>query len=156
MFDKIFKKSKSKNYAFQEGKQAFSNNIPNYLNLDKHFHRLIEIEEALGEIGALLENVSIKPNVCESIGDMHIAGFLAYYLAQEGLSLLHILSVNYAIAKKDKSYKHTDQLDSIVDHMRKVEPILLKTLHDMEPFKSSNAEEMVKAVLSKNKTLGSS
>ncbi len=122
--------------------------MPVYMRLDKHFKRLLEIEEALGEIGTLLENVSIKPDVCETIRDLHIAGFLAYHLAQEGLSLLQILSANYAIAKKDKSYKKTYQLDLIVNHMREVEPILRETLNDMEPYKSSNAEEMVKTILS--------
>lgn len=157
MFDKIFKKSKSKNSAFQEGKQAFPNNIPIYLNLDKHFHRLLEIEEALGEIGSIFEHIAtvIDPSednavlmkkIAETANKLRIPGFFAYHLAQEGFSLLHILSAICAIAKKNKSFKKIAHLDTIVSHIDKVEPTLRQTLNDMEPYKNMDAKEAVEVL----------
>ncbi len=210
MFEKIFKKSTSRNPAFQEGKLAFSNgikiadnpylssnkelslaweagwkealesrksfvdksmkqksqqikkaethgqdNIPLYLNLDKHFHRLIEIEEALGEIGSMFENTHTKLNttgesielqIADTVNKLRIPGFFAYHLSQEGLSLLHILSATCAIAKKDESYKNISYLDSIVSLIDEVEPILRQTLQDMEPYKNMNAKEAVEVL----------
>jgi len=66
------------------------NHASAYLNLDKHFRRLIEIEEMLGEIGTFFDRKSANMppqnssdalrHFADSVNKLRIPGFFAYHL----------------------------------------------------------------------------
>ena len=126
-----------------------------YLNLDKHFHRLLEIEEVLGEIGAIFDGESSKmppqnsPNALRSIADsvnkLRIPGFFAYHLAQEALCLLHIVAALCSIGKQSGGGS-SEKVDQVLKHIDDVEPVFRKALYDMEPYKSMNAKEAIEVI----------
>jgi hypothetical protein len=128
---------------------------PLYLNLDKHFHRLLEIEEALGEIGAIFNRESAKTSpqnssdalryIADSVNKLRIPGFFAYHLAQEGLSLLHVVAASCATGKQSGGGS-TEKLDRVLKHIDEVEPVLRKALYDMEPYKSMDAKEAIEVI----------
>jgi hypothetical protein len=128
---------------------------PLYLNLDKDFHRLLEIEEAIGEIGAIFDRESAKTSpqnssdalryIADSVNKLRIPGFFAYPLAQEGLSLLHIVAASCAIGKQSGG-SSSDKIDRVLKHIDEVEPVLRTALYDMEPYKSMNAKETIEVI----------
>jgi len=131
------------------------NHASAYLNLDKHFRRLIEIEEMLGEIGTFFDRKSANMppqnssdalrHFADSVNKLRIPGFFAYHLAQEGLSLVHILAATCAICKQ-AAEGNTEKLDRVSKHIDEVEPVLGKALYDMEPYKSMNANDAIEVI----------
>ena len=128
---------------------------PLYPNLDKHFHRLLEIEEALAEIGAIFDRESAKASpqnssdalryIANSVNKLRIPGFFAYHLAQEALSLLHIVAASCTIGKQSGGGS-SEKIDRVLKHIDEVEPVLRTALYDMEPYKSMNAKEAIEVI----------
>lgn len=128
---------------------------PLYLDLDKHFDRLLQIEEMLGEIGAIFEREILKTspqsnsdtlsNINDYVNKVRIHGFFAYHLAQEGLSLMHILTASCAIVKKYGAGS-TKKSDQVLQHIHEVDVLFHKASYDMEPYKSMNANEAIEVI----------
>lgn len=127
-----------------------------YVNYDAHVNRLLQIENSLSEIGTIFETVGISaiPEdtasmnrfIEESVNKLRIPGFFAYHLAQEGLSLLHLIAAACAIARQSGGRDVSERIDKIVVHIDEVEPMLRKTLYDMEPYKSMSANEAIEDI----------
>lgn len=119
-------------------------------NLDKDLHRLVEIMERMGEIGAIFEREGAKASpqsdsdallyINDSVNKVRILGFFAYHLAQEGLSLLHVLAVSCAIGKQSCGGS-SERFDGILKHIDEVEPVLRQAAYDMESYTSMNPIE---------------
>jgi hypothetical protein len=119
-------------------------------DLDKDLHRLVEIMERMGEIGAIFEQANAKTSpqsksdallhIEDSVNKVRIPGFFAYHLAQEGLSLVHVLAISCAIGKQSCGGS-SEKLDGILKYIDEVEPGLRKAAHDMEPYISKNPIE---------------
>lgn len=128
---------------------------PGYINLEDHFRRLLEIEEALGEIGAAFSSasnlVSSTPKgdntlqqICEMVNRLRVPGFFAYHLAQEGLALLSVIAASAALAKENVGV--SEKINSIGSHVDEAEPLFRQTIYEMEPYKSMNAKEAVETI----------
>lgn len=119
-------------------------------NLDKDLQRLVEIMERMGEIGAIFEREGAIASpqsdsdallyINDSVNKVRIPGFFAYHLAQEGLSLLHVLALSCAIGKESCG-DSPERFDGILKHIDEVGPVLRQTAYDMEPYTAANPVE---------------
>ena len=203
MFSKLFKRSRSSDPAFNEGRLAFSNGIDisenpyqasekelasswedgwkearearkafekkhpqrvarpadhnpaSYASLGAHLRRFIEINEALGESGAIFESAGAQmvsgsgeinrlELIAQNINKLRIPGFFAYHLAQEALSLLNIIAASAALAKKE--IEASERLKATLSLVEKSEPTLRRTVYEMEPYKSMDAKEAIEVI----------
>jgi hypothetical protein len=119
-------------------------------NLDKDLQRLVEIMERMDEIGPIFERVGAIASpqgdsdallyINDSVNTLRIPAFFAYHLAQEGLSLLHVLAVSCAVGKESCG-DSSERFDGILKHIDEVEPFLRQTAYDMEPYTAANPVE---------------
>lgn len=130
---------------------------PEYLNISKHFRRLLEIEGALVEIGPVFEQYktrvlttadeSARTNLTvEDIDALRIPGFFAYHLAQEGVALLNMIAASGAILQMDPDALDAGEITTIktmLGHLDDVETLLRQTLHEMEPYQTMDANQAV-------------
>lgn len=138
--------------AFQEGQSGSGDAYMEHhktliKDLDKDIHRLAEIMERMGEIGAVFEQENAKTSpqsesdallyIENSVNKVRIPGFIAYHLAQEGLCLLHVLAISCAIGKQ-LCGGDSEKFDGILKYIDEVEPGLRQAAHDMEPYVSKN------------------
>lgn len=128
---------------------------PKYADLDAHVQRFIEINEALGDIGTIFESVGSPATsnsggthpleqIAQNVNELRIPGFFAYHLAQEALSLLNIIAASAALAKKD--VEASEKLKVVLCQIDESEPVLRRTVYDMEPYKSMDAKEAIEVI----------
>jgi hypothetical protein len=129
-------------------------------NLDTDLHRLVEIMERMGEIGAIFEREGVEPSsqseseaiqyIEDSISKLRIPGCFAYHLAQEGRSLLRVLALSCALGRQS-SGNRSEKLDSILRYIDEIEPGLSKAAHDMEPYISKNPTETLVSLIAERR-----
>jgi hypothetical protein len=138
-------------------------NTPQYLDISKHFRRMIEIEEALAEVGPLFERFTgnlvtsastenLTSQIVNDVNNLRIPGFFAYHLAQEGIALLHMITAAGAILRTSPDSLDADksaQIENIMNHLKEVEPLMRQALYDMEPFRNMNATETVEMLVAR-------
>jgi hypothetical protein len=114
------------------------------MEFETHFRRLYQIEKTLGEIGAVFDDAtSAQENddlrgIATILDRTLVPGFVAYHLAQEGLSLLKVIAACRAAGT-------SKALETILSHAEKAELLLHKTAQDMEPYKFMDARKTVEA-----------
>ena len=133
-------------------------NQPSYAGLDSHVQRFIEIGEALGEIGTIFESIGTKTEsessdsdpleqIAQNVNKLRVPGYFAYHLAQEALSLLNVIAASAALAKKD--IEASERLKAALSKIKESEPTLRRTVYEMEPYKSMDANEAIQVIASR-------
>lgn len=139
----------------RSGQSSLPKPVAKYMNIENHVQRLIQIEDALGEIGKIFEDCAkTVPSsdsdalnyIVDNINKLRIPGFLAYHLANEGISLLHIITALCVINKESIRESSFGKIDQVLKHIDEVELYLRKTLYDMEPYESMDAKKAIEVI----------
>jgi hypothetical protein len=129
-----------------------------YINLEKHLRRLLEIEQTLGEIGDIFSSESGQTistakaddplhKISEMVNRLRVPGFFAYHLAQEGLVLLNVIAASAAFTKKNVG--ESSKINTIVSHIDEAEEMFRQAIHEMEPYRSMDAKEAIETIVAR-------
>ena len=142
----------------QSAVRPAKHSLPSYASLDAHIQRFIEINEALGEIGAIFESASAETapgssetdaleKMSQSFNNLMVPGFFAYHLAQEALSLRNVIAASATLAKED--VEASEKITATLSQIEKSEPMLRQTIYEMEPYKSMDAREASEVIVAR-------
>lgn len=148
LWNKIFGKSKEISLSCVYG--------DNEAAISRYMKRLSEIHEEISGIGYLFEESSRQTDIEETnesieeavalVNKLRVPGYCAYKLAEEGLILVHLLSIKIALLKSADN-KSDAKLDKVIEHLDVSELGFKQILGEMAPYKSMRGEDILVATI---------
>jgi len=119
--------------------------------IERYVGRLNEIHNELEEIGSVFTNSANQMKLdnsqdpleqtVSSMNNLRVPGYCAYKLAEEGLILLHLLSVRMATVENSEELSEAER--HIVEYIDEAEEKFNLTLESMTPYKTGKTEDVI-------------
>jgi len=155
-WNKLFGKGRaiSDSYRYEDNASA----------IERYVGRLSEIHYELEEIGSVFTNSAnhIKlddsqdplEQTASSMNNLRVPGYCAYKLAEEGLILIHLLSVRMGTLENSEELseaesQYASKLDGIVEYIDEAEEKFNLTLESMTPYKTGKTEDVITGIRKK-------
>ncbi len=153
LWNQIFGKGKeiSSSYKYENCEAA----------INRYIKRLNDIHQEIAEIGRHFEESSQQIKTGEAtesleetitlVNKFRIPGYCAYKLAEEGLTLVHLLSVKIALLKNEDNKSNADiaELDNTVEFLDVSEQSFNQVLEEMPPYKSLKDVDVIQETLTR-------